>query len=413
MSKFKILKMLKKVLISKPFIMFVCLGIVYLLLSLGVGLTEGNSILDLIEFNIVISVGLTTVVAVIVNQFAQFLNRYLEEGLKLNEDYVALMKRYHKESFLEGKIITCRGHQKSVTNTKMPIIELYHKPPKISLVLNAKPFVLDDFLVNQSEKMIKAHETSRIANKDIFRLNHVDEKDGALTFNISFASFYHTLITNRAMDVEITKKMTLREYYEYGPKLSSLKTSKMANGLGIASMLVTTDGYYLFIYRGMNNPTGKHQVSVCNSTLNYHLTQKQVDLKDRETDIVMTEKESEQFLFESIYNGLNQKLKYPQEGPFAASFSDFVPIGLVRNIKEGGKPELYYLVKSKMSKDELSEHVLQMKKDMTKGDTNHLVFFRKEDIKAIDYHTMKIHNKHYKLHYNALYFAQMVLLDQL
>jgi len=428
MKKTNIIKFVKKMIVSKPFIIFICVIIVYALFRLGIGISNQDSILDLIEFNVVISVGITTVVAVFVNWISNYLNKYLEEGLKLTENYEALMKRYKHESLMRGLVITKKAGLITESKITCPIVEIASQPKNLSIIVNPKNYLIDPVIVNNANKLISAHENSKISNKDILRLDdyHLDN-EGNLSLEISMTNFYQTLLTNRAMDYELTKKMTVREMFEYGPCLNAFKQSKLANGVGIASIVLTSDGYYVMLYRGMKNPTGKHQISICNSTLNFYLSKRNEIIKNTHETIQFDESLTNDLIHESIINGLINKLHYPTSGEYAISQNDYRLVGMVRNIKEGGKPELFYLVKSKYTsqgllhrmkywyEEDLENASLKDKTAMKKKneDTYKAVFINKSTIEACSLYRIKTSGKRYNMHFNALYFVQKILCDKL
>ncbi|PKL00254.1 MAG: hypothetical protein CVV56_07405 [Tenericutes bacterium HGW-Tenericutes-1] len=428
MKRTKLIKTLKKIIVSKPFIILICVLIVYLLLKLGIGVSEQDSILDLIEFNVVISVGITTVVAVFVNWISNYLNKYLEEGLKLTESYEALIKRYKKEKFMPGKIITKQKGLYVVKDVDCPIVELADKPSSLDIIVNKENFKLDPIIVTNANKLISAHENSKINNKDILRLDHFDKDvNGKITLEISMTNFYNTLLTNRAMDYELTKKMSVREMFEYGPHLNTFKLSKMANGVGVSSIVLTKDGYYVMLYRGMKNPTGKHQISICNSTLNFYLSNKNTLIKNADSSQKLSKELTDDLIYESILNGLIVKLHYPTKGEYALSKKDYQLIGMVRNIKEGGKPELFYVVKTKYTKQGLldrmkhwyeedynSENKDEVRpKKKENEDTYKAVFINKESIESCSLYCLKTGGKRYNMHFNALYFVQKIMTDSI
>ncbi len=428
MNKTKLIKNFRKIIVSKPFIILICVLIVYALLKLGIGVSNQDSIFDLIEFNVVISVGITTVVAVFVNWISNYLNKYLEEGLKLTESYESLMKRYKKDDLMKGKIrINEKGHivEKEI---KCPVVVISDNPKSLEMKVNPIHFKLDPVIVNNANKLISAHENSKISNKDILRLDHYSiDHEGHLTLEISMTNFYNTLLTNRAMDFELTKKMTVREMFEYGPHLNTFKQSKMANGIGVSSILLTKDGYYVMLQRGMKNPTGKHQISICNSTLNFYFSGNNAIIKKIDKSFILDDPLKEDLLYESILNGLRVKLHYPTKGEYGLRKEDYQMVGMVRNLKEGGKPELFFVVRSKYTKQGLIDRMKHWyKEDMASStnedeipkkkkneDTYKAIFINKETIETCSLYRLKTSGKRYNMHFNAMYFTQKILADSL
>ncbi|HHX79096.1 MAG TPA: hypothetical protein GX695_05045, partial [Acholeplasmataceae bacterium] len=176
----------------------------------------------------------------------------------------------------------------------------------------------------------------------MFRLNELVElkKDKEYQLIISESNQYNTLLTNRAMDAAVVKNVTIRDLFEYGPRLTSFEESKLANGIGLNIVVKSSDGYFILIRRNDKNPTGKNISGVTSSML-YDLyldceRQKQIE----EGNFY------EKVLKQSIYRGLRNSLfmfkgeKYNED---VINLNDAHLLGMIRNLIEGGKPELIYL----------------------------------------------------------------------
>jgi hypothetical protein len=147
------------------------------------------------------------------------------------------------------------------------------------------------------------------------------------------------------MDFEIHDHITIREVFEPGPKLHSYANSKLCNGLGFNFIVRTSDGYYALVKQTSKNPTNKFKYSTCSSSLLTHFNDKDSEYIGR--------------LRQLSYNALINNFNFPKpEKEDHTTYQcvlekDIHYIGLVRNLIEGGKPELCYVLDLHITKDEL------------------------------------------------------------
>lgn len=299
------------------------------------GLIPGFTFGTLFKIDVVLSVGLVTIITWVVTFVEKLISRRIEEKLKLNGNYKENIDRYSKE-----KVYTVDGK-------KYPIVEICPKIDRIKVNISEKSnYNLDPIIVHYMSELMDAHKTSRFKNKPTYRLDNYEYDGSFLEANISLTDQYKTLLTNRVMDFELHDHITVREVFEPGPRLNSFENSKLCNGFGVNFIVKTTDGYYSLVKKTDKNPTNKFKYSHFSSTLNTHFN-------DADNDFVGR-------LRQLSYNALITNFNYPKGYKNKDVYQDVLEddityIGLFRNLIEGGKPELCYVLQLHLTRDELVE----------------------------------------------------------
>ena len=322
---------LKKVIGSKALPVAIGTSVVFVICLFG--LIPGISFENIFKIDVVLSVGLVTVVTWFVSFAEKMLNRRIEEKLKLNGNYSENVNRYSKETVFE------RG------NKKYPLVEICPRIDSIKVNLGEKSkFELDPIIVRYMSELMSAHKTSRFHNKPIYRIESYKYENNNLEGNPSPSDDYKTLLTNRVMDFELHDHITVREVFEPGPRLNSFENSKLCNGFGFNFIVRTSDGYYSMVKKTNKNPTNKYKTSHFSSTLNTHFNDEDDSYEGR--------------LRQLSYNALITNYNYPrgyknEELYKTVKLQHIHYLGLIRNLIEGGKPELCYLLDLEKTKDEL------------------------------------------------------------
>lgn len=379
MNKRKFAIWLKKVVSSQLFAVIVSVTIVLIIVQINL---VNNDVSDLIKLNTVLSVGIVSIVTWIIQLADQLIEKRIEEKLKLNDNIAELIKLYKKEDHYE------------INNNKSPVVVSIPKDSKITIELSSNKYIIDQRIVANMNVIMNAHKNSKFKNKNMFRLNELVElkKDKEYQLIISESNQYNTLLTNRAMDAAVVKNVTIRDLFEYGPRLTSFEESKLANGIGLNIVVKSSDGYFILIRRNDKNPTGKNISGVTSSML-YDLyldceRQKQIE----EGNFY------EKVLKQSIYRGLRNSLfmfkgeKYNED---VINLNDAHLLGMIRNLIEGGKPELIYLYELKHTIDEVIN--IFNEKGKTNTGSKKLIYFNKESLDDIEPNKIKINKKTYEV----------------
>lgn len=357
---------IKKIVGSKALPVAICITIVFIICLFG--LVPGLSFINLIEIDVVISVGLVTIVTWIIAFLEKYINRRIEEMIKLNSNYQDHIKKYNKESMY------------TIDEKKYPLIELASDiKDVVPTFIDTYNYQLDPVIVHYMSELMSAHKTSKFKNKRIYRVDKLEIKNGIIYPTLSLSDMYKTLLTNRVMDFEIHNHITVREVFEPGPKLNSFENSKLCNGLGFNFIIKTLDGYYALVKKTGKNPTSKFKYSTCSSTLQPHFNEEDTDYLG--------------LLKQLSYNALITNFNYPKPKNDKEAKDiykiildeDIHYLGLVRNLIEGGKPELCYVLDLHISSKELLE---QFNKTTSKTNNDRgnkkIIIFKENEYNILD-----------------------------
>jgi hypothetical protein len=209
---------------------------------------------------------------------------------------------------------------------------------------------LPSFVIGNGTEFLKAHRYSQTTNNLTIRLDDITVNGTNVTLHTSRTYYYHMLLTNRCMDYKLDCDMSVREIYEFNSKVSYLHESKLSNQIGINGMIITKDGYLLVEKRDHKKTTWKNKFA---QPISLALKASDLGLK---TDTVMG----------STVEYANQKLlgviKKTMRDNFGLLEKDYEVLdlsknflGMARDLLEGGKPNLYFVVTVNYNKDEFVE----------------------------------------------------------
>ena len=207
-----------------------------------------------------------------------------------------------------------------------------------------KEHQLPSFVITHADELLQAHKSSAKNNSNTIRLNDFDynEETDEMVLKTGRSTYYHMLITNRCMDYRFANGMSIREVYEYDKEICPLDRSKFGNQIGINGLVVTADNYILVEKRDRKKITWKNKFAQSIS-----LAMKVDDMKIhrwdelKNTPEVLQEKVSEiiQKTVQSNF-GLLPVDDY-EEFKMSHNF-----LGLARDLLEGGKPNLYFFLRT-------------------------------------------------------------------
>ena len=217
---------------------------------------------DVLDFTIVVSFLLVFIADALAKFIWTLVGRKTEDGVKLRMDSEYLVKKYSVD-----KPNMVRVKQ----NEEMDKVVIY---PEIVLAkrdLNSAAFTYDiqydeernytlpGQVAKHSKEIFDAHRFSTIYNNRNIRLSdfEYDDKTNHVKLVYSFTTYFDSLMTNRAMDFPFDGDRSIREIYEPGPMISSLKDSRLSNHLGFNGFVELADGKIVFILRGNTVSIGK------------------------------------------------------------------------------------------------------------------------------------------------------------
>lgn len=337
---------------SRSFWKYFVLFVIYIIAFTGLMCLLTSSTIDTILGTIV---GLITSGAFL--YFAKLCFSYLEDLAKVSGNTKELAKIYTDKNYL--KTVTLNGTNCTVIYNAVLINNDFKFEVKD---FPDKQYELPEFAGDNLVTLLDAHSSSTKLNCDTVRLDDVKLEKGKYVFYLSRSTFYNHLVTNRAIDFEITKGVTIRSMYEYGPQIRPLKDSVLSNHIGINALVFLNDGTMLIPRRKNDSTISKNMVT---SSIAVRLNPP----KDK------TQKIDEDYLFKSsIIDNLTARLKITKEDAKNLQVNiDFLGIG--QNVYEGGKPQMYFAVHiENLNKEEYIKLKSKVKKQEGKIDTDKCIY---------------------------------------
>ena len=179
------------------------------------------------------------------------------------------------------------------------------------------------------------------------------------------------MLTNRAVDFKIADEISLRQLFEYREKLTPLESSVFSNHLGMIALIMLNDGYTLFPHRSNSSTISKNMVT--SGIARPMLLKKNPDhsLSSDPTKVPFKD---------FMLNSLPDAMKI-SACSLAGYGVDIRLLGFGRDVYEGGKPSLFYLIRVDMSVGQYFEcHEKFVESDMSaKVDHNKKVYVVKYD----------------------------------
>ncbi len=207
---------------------------------------------------------------------------------------------------------------------------------------------LPDFVVQNISAILNAHRHSKKANNVTIRLKDVEMDGDTLVMKTERSNYLRMLLTNRCMDYVLDNGMTLRDLYEYDKTVNLLKDSKLSNQIGINGVVLSKDGYLLVEKRDNSKTTWKNKFA------------QPISLALKETDLKLNEKGMIDGGVEKAEENLFRVIRKTLKGNFGFTEEDYEPLsfqnnflGLARDLLEGGKPNLFFVVTMNYNAQEL------------------------------------------------------------
>lgn len=250
-----------------------------------------------------------------------------EDRQKVNEDNELMTKTY-KDNYL-NKISFNDG---SYTNVHYELIDNFKS---IKVIDNyQKQFHPNETIQSYYHKLYSAHRGSFKSNHFMLKVDDLSLNKGVLTLMTSRTTYFNHLVTNRVIDFPFEKSLSLRLLFEPGPLINNLRQSQFSNHLGLIGLIYTSDGYVILNHRSGTGTVSKNNV-VSPIALGVSVPNLVNIEEDYFNDLI------KERVLERI-GGTKEDLKY---------LNSIIPLAFGRNIYEGGKPHLFYLIKIDVTKE--------------------------------------------------------------
>ncbi len=329
-------------------------AMVILCVCIDIALSEkqGITIIDWTIFTTIIS-------ALILNSISgvlkKFLMNWLEDFTKLTDDYEKLSSKYTNKMIVYDNCGASQENLKKLQKLKksdkkrvqLPVICDYKlNGCQIKIKDSTTRYEIPDTIKDYFEQLFAAHGTSKVYNQLTIRVDNWKYKNGKFVIKTSRTTYFNSLVTNRAMDFRLKNGLTLREQFEYGPFLHTLKESSLSNHIGFNGFIESSDGYIVFVKRGNKLSIGK---GTYGNSIGASLKTKYA--------LNEVKKFTEEGLKKGISHEIQNELKIPKE-ELEELFLDKHLIAAYRDIVEGGKPQLLFYLRSRWPKDRIEKNFL-------------------------------------------------------
>ena|SRR5690554_1178408 len=287
---------------------------------------------------------------ILIGSLAHLIALGFEDRNKVNKDYKELTEKYkykEKKSIINNKEVVTNSddnYEQEVTffdNSKVKFLYKSNFARADKIVIkdsNKKMYVPTDVMSSNYVTLFKAHRGSYKENGFTVRTDdfNFDYDNNILNINTSRSTYFNHLISNRVLDYPFEKSLTLRKIYEPGPVLTPLKNSVFSNHLGIIGIMKTKDDYYIINQRSKSGSTSKKLMV---SPVAFGLS------------ATIKETVDESYILKTMIEKIN--LRTDVEKLDDDKYIDqIINVGYGRDIYEGGKPHLFYLIKLNINKDE-------------------------------------------------------------
>ncbi len=322
----------------------------------------------------------------IAKAITQYVSAKFEDSTKLTENYEWLVKKYSNENMV------------SYQNKQFPVIPLVLRKAQdqaFDIVFNhdmcEKKYELPKQVSENSDWLMQAHKHSTVYNNMNVRINNIKHHDNQLLITYSKTTYYDSLITNRAMDYELSNGKTIREIYEPGPFMNYLSDSKMSNHLGFNGFIETKDGKIVLVVRGDNLSIGKN--TLADSIGAAYKTKHGLD-ENRRMSVETLRKAIRMEIQDELKIKIREDVKLEQ-----------TIFAFYRDMVEGGKPQfLFYYKLPDLTVEQFKKNFEKEKKSTDKKnviiDGERFVFLGLEEMKECQIHPEKIvlpNGKEYKM----------------
>lgn len=307
------------------------------------------------------------VIALILNSISKIfqislMNR-LEDPMKLTRDYEELASKYKGESMItynnagasEENLRKLRKKKKDLKICIPVILEFKLRNCTIEIDDSLTNYKLPSVLYPHFNELLSAHSTSKVYNQLHIKVDDWRYESGKFIMKTSRTTYFDSLVTNRAMDFRCGNGLTVRELFEFGPRLHTLRESSLSNHIGFNGFVESSDGYILFVKRGNMLSIGKRTYG-CSV---------EASLKIKYA-LNSSGKFTESGIEGAILQEIKNELKIPQNKLERFSAANNL-IAAYRDIVEGGKPQLLFFIRSLWTKEEIKQNFIS---EMKKSDTN-------------------------------------------
>lgn len=214
------------------------------------------------------------------------------------------------------------------------------------------------------------------SEKNILKIAEAGYFDSYATNNAAMDIDYKTL-TGESLVVDGRSYSSLRELESPQGRLRKFEDSGLANTMGVGGIVITADGFLVFPQRrndvGPTSLGGKFGLSASGvvewdkpaiETLGIQDYMGGIISKEAKEELGMTSRLNMEGLFQR-----NMQRYLETEMGLEDEDCEITPIAFCRDLVRGGKPQIFYLIKSRLSHDQMPEKIagaVDSKKEYTR-----------------------------------------------
>ncbi len=299
---------------------------------------NNDTLIDSKQFS---SIAISVIIAWSVLLIKSFLIGYLEDPLKLTEDYEGLVQKF-KGDWLEND-----------KKERFPVIKDADLFQKMWIIIDHPywHYKLPDEIHGYEPELMAAHKQKNNYNHLAIRVYKWEWDSNKQIFNIytGRTTYYNSLLTNRAMDYKLTNGYSIRDILSLGPGIPDLENSKLSNQIGVNGFLVSSDDYVCLVLRRSDLAIGKRTYGTSISG----------DIHTRyEMGINNKLKVDENGVLKSIQKTYITELRLREgnkKDDELLAIGEIKVLAAYRDIVEGNKPQFLTFVKSKKTKEYINK----------------------------------------------------------
>ena len=265
---------------------------------------------------------------------------------------------------------------------------------EIEIVDSLNRFELDPLIRNHCFEILAAHENSNIGNFITLRIAGFEKSDSGIVVKTERSNYISHMLTNRAIDYQISGRISLRDLFEYNPTISSLEKSKFSNHTGLIGMIFIENGKYtLFPQRDTTSTISKNMLTSGLAAA--------FRLDSIKSNSNLSHKSTTPFK-EEVMERLPRAMKIIDKFDRIKDKIDITLVGIGRDVYEGGKPAFFYRIDVDITLNEFFELSCKcencIKRDQCKGGLD----FNKR-ICVAEYSTIKVDKECNTLSFNSFF----------
>lgn len=206
-------------------------------------------------------------------------------------------------------------------------------------------FQLDPYIKFHCPTLLEAHAMSNKLDSVTVRLTDFDpptDKNGnTATIYSGRSSYLAHLLTNRALDYFIEGDLTIRKLYENDKNLRPLRRAMLSNHFGVNALVFLTDDTHRDAYLLL--PHRKNTATVAKNSLTASIATR----LEMTNELFFEHGYEDHMTFDYIEKACvqdNISNSIWVKGEWAQNKTEIHFLGLSRDIYEGGKPTLFYVV---------------------------------------------------------------------